>query len=552
MNVNSIKKYVLVGVALGAMALSACNHYVDKTNARIETVLEKTEMYNERATVPDLPEPVDTVRMNDDIWLGNSSVKIMAGDALPANLERDDSITLAITQNASLAVLANELTDLTGIEVRLDDLKAENAMPKEAVAVNYSGKLSGLLNYLSNRYGVWWRYKNGQISFFSKETRVFTIYALPNETKMTADLKGSSMGTSGSKGSGGSASTGATSSLSTTADLALWDSIEKVVKQVVGKQGELSFSRVTGTVTVTASPFVMQKVASYIANWNDKLSRQVAISIKVLQVQLLNENNYGLDLQAVFQNKNIDTSFSSPYSLTSAAATSTTSGLLSMTLLRPSSKWKDSKAIIEAFSTQGKTSIVTSSSITTLNNKVAPVQITTAQNYVREVSVTNNYNSSNNSSDVDLDTDTLNYGFSMEILPRILDHGRLIILFTMTLSDLISLDTFSSEGMGGSSSSSSGGSDDDDDEGESTTVQLPKMQMRGFMQEIAMKSGSTLVLTGFEQVANATDTAGVGEAKMNLLGGKAHDQHRRDVMVILMTPEVLESPMSPESRMREF
>ena len=552
MNVNSIKKYVLVGVALGAMALSACNHYVDKTNARIETVLEKTEMYNERATVPDLPEPVDTVRMNDDIWLGNSSVKIMAGDALPANLERDDSITLAITQNASLAVLANELTDLTGIEVRLDDLKAENAMPKEAVAVNYSGKLSGLLNYLSNRYGVWWRYKNGQISFFSKETRVFTIYALPNETKMTADLKGSSMGTSGSKGSGGSASTGATSSLSTTADLALWDSIEKGVKQVVGKQGELSFSRVTGTVTVTASPFVMQKVASYIANWNDKLSRQVAISIKVLQVQLLNENNYGLDLQAVFQNKNIDTSFSSPYSLTSAAATSTTSGLLSMTLLRPSSKWKDSKAIIEAFSTQGKTSIVTSSSITTLNNKVAPVQITTAQNYVREVSVTNNYNSSNNSSDVDLDTDTLNYGFSMEILPRILDHGRLIILFTMTLSDLISLDTFSSEGMGGSSSSSSGGSDDDDDEGESTTVQLPKMQMRGFMQEIAMKSGSTLVLTGFEQVANATDTAGVGEAKMNLLGGKAHDQHRRDVMVILMTPEVLESPMSPESRMREF
>ena len=219
-----------------------------------------------------------------------------------------------------------------------------------------------------------------------------------------------------------------------------------------------------------------------------------------------------------------------------------------MTLLRPSSRWKDSRAIIEAFSTQGKTSIVTSSSVTTLNNKVAPVQITTAQNYVREVSVTNNYNSSNNSSDVDLDTDTLNYGFSMEILPRILDHGRLIILFTMTLSDLIALDTFSSGDSGSSSSSQSSSGGDS----ESTTVQLPKMQMRGFMQEIAMKSGSTLVLTGFEQVANVTSTNGIGEAKMNLLGGKAHDQHRRDVMVILLTPEVLESPMAPESRMREF
>ena len=550
MNANSIKKYVLTGFALGALALSACNHYVDKTNARIETVLEKTEMYNERATIPDLPEPVDTVRMNNDIWLGNSSVKIMEGDALPARFEKDDSITLAITQNASLDVLANELTDLTGIEVRLDDLKAENAMPKESVAVDYSGKLSGLLNYLSNRYGVWWRYKNGQISFFNKETRVFTIYALPTETKMSADLKGSSMGTG--KGSGGNSGS---SSLSTSANLALWDSIEKGLNQVVGKQGELSFSRVTGTVTVTASPFVMQKVASYVANWNEKLSRQVAISIKVLQVQLANEDNYGLDLQAVFKNSNIDTSFTSPYSLTSSATSAgATAGLLSMTLLRPSSRWKDSRTIIEAFSTQGKTSIVTSSSITTLNNKVAPVQITTAQNYVREVSVTNNYNSSNNSSDVDLDTDTLNYGFSMEILPRILDHGRLIILFSMTLSDLIALDTFSSGNTGGdsNSSNSSGSSSGGSGEGESTTVQLPKMQMRGFMQEIAMKSGSTLVLTGFEQVANTTSTAGVGEAKMNLLGGKAHDQQRRDVMVILITPEVLESPMAPESRMREF
>jgi len=539
MNVKSFQKYILTGLFGGALLLSACNHYVDKTDARIETVLERTEMYSERATIPDLPEPVDTVRMNNDIWLGNSSVKIMQGDAFPAKFEQDDSITFAISKNATLPDLAQELTDTLGIEVRIDDLKAENAIPKNTVAVNYSGNLSGLLNYLANRYGVWWRYKNGQISFFTKETRVFTVYALPTETKLTADLKGASMG------SGKGTNTGS-SSLSTSANLALWDSIEKGVQQVVGKQGELSFSRVAGTVTVTASPFVVQKVASYIADWNEKLSRQVAISIKVLQVQLSNEDNYGLDLNAVFKTKNIDTSFSSPYSLATAASETSTGGLLSMTLLKPSSKWKDSQAIIEAFSTQGKTSLVTSSSVTTLNNKVAPVQITTSQNYVKEVSITNNYGSSNTSSEVELDTDTLNYGFSMEILPKILDHGRLIVLFSMTLSDLIQMDTFSSNSL------SNNNSNNDNDEGEATTVQLPKMQIRGFMQEIAMKSGSTLVLTGFEQTGNTETTSGIGQAKMNLLGGRAYDQHRRDVMVILMTPEVLESPMAPESRMREF
>lgn len=546
MNAKSLYR-VLSVVLLGCVpVLTGCDRYLDKTNEKIETTLERAEVYQQQATIPDLPAPVDTVRVQNDIWLGNSSVKIMEGDPLPWNMEKDDSITLVISQSATLPTLVQEITDITGITVRLDDLKAENAMPQESVPVNYSGKLSGLLNYLSNRYGVWWRYKNNVITFFTKETRVFTIYALPTETKMSADLKGTSMGSSGSSSGGGNTS----SSLSTSANLALWDSIEKGVQQVVGQQGSLSFSRVAGTVTVTASPFVMQKVASYIANWNEKLSRQVAISVKVLQVSLDNSDNYGLDLSAVFNSNNIAASYASPFLIDT---TTQGAGLLSMTLLRPSSRWKDSKSVIAAFSSQGKTSLVTSSSVTTLNNKVAPVQITTAQNYVKEVNVTNYNNSSSNDSEVDMETDTLNYGFTMEILPRILDHGRLIMLFSMTLSDLLDLETFSSGSRNTSSSSGSSGEDtDNNNDGETTTVQLPKMQSRGFMQEIAMKSGSTLVLTGFEQVSNNINSTGVGKAKMGLLGGSSYNQNKRDVMVILVTPEVLESPMSPEARMREF
>ena len=108
--------------------------------------------------------------------------------------------------------------------------------------------------------------------------------------------------------------------------------------------------------------------------------------------------------------------------------------------------------------------------------------------------------------------------------------------------------------MNGNSQENSDEEDEDSDTGdkETTIVQLPKVQMRGFMQEIAMRSGSTLVLTGFESVNDTTDTAGIGKAKMGLLGGKAYSQNTRDVMVILMTPEILESPLSPEARMRDF
>ena len=76
---------ILLAGALGcALLLSACNYYVDKTNKKIETVLERTEEYRQRAEIPDLPEAVDTVRMHNDIWLGNSSVKIMEGEVSDA------------------------------------------------------------------------------------------------------------------------------------------------------------------------------------------------------------------------------------------------------------------------------------------------------------------------------------------------------------------------------------------------------------------------------------------------------------------------------------
>ncbi len=545
---------LFAGTVLGLLSLTACdNTYIDKSNEKIETTLERAEGFMERASIPDMPEPIDTVRTNDDIWLGSQSIKIMEGDALPARLERDDGITISIAEEVSLSLLAQEITDLTGISVRLDDLKADNTLPTETVPVNYSGKLSGLLNYLSNRYSVWWRYKDGVITFFTKETRVFTIYALPTETSMNASLSGSSMG---SNGGGGNAS----SSLTTSANLALWENIEKGVEQVAGEEAKLSFSRVTGTVTVTASPFVMRKVATYIANWNEKLSRQVAISIKVLQVSLDNEDNYGLDLRAVFSSSDVSSSFAGPYFI-DAAATSAGAGLglLSMALISPTSKWKDSQAIIQAFSTQGKTSLVTSSSVTTLNNKIAPVQVATTENYVKEINVTTSGSGSDKDVETDMETDTLNYGFTMEVLPRILDHGRLIVMFSLSLTDLISLETFSStEGTKGSSSSSEDDTENEDEtddssgDNESTVVQLPKMQTRGFMQEIAMKSGSTLVLTGFEKVQDSTISSGIGRAKLGLLGGQAYNRNVRDVLVILLTPEVLESPLSPETRMKDF
>ena len=540
MQIKNAAKYLTVAIISAAcFGLVACDNHVQEVEDNVAVLLDEAEQYVEQARIPYTPETMDTVTVKEDIWLGQNSFKMTGGEPFPLALEAPDALTVSFAEPIKLEDLIIDLREMTGLRFSMDELRANNEVPDEAFNLNYTGSLSGLLDYISHKYSIWWRHRKGTVSFYKMETRVFTIYALPTESSMSASLSGTPVSTSGSGGSS------TTLTMNTNVTLSFWQNIENGIKQVMGSQGEMLVDSTSGSITVTAAPYVMQKIARYVQGINEKMSRQVAISVKVLQVALENSDQYGLNLAAAFEsNKILATSVG-------AFAPTEQVGLLTMKLI--DGRWAKSEAIIQAISTQGRTSLVTSTSVTTLNNKVAPVQVTTQENYVSKTTIEkDNYSSGNGSTSVEMDTDTLNYGFTMEILPRILDNGRLILLFSMTLTDLLSLTTFSSDG---SSSGDKSKKDDDDNEDtgdEKTVVQLPKMQTRGFVQEIAMRSGSTLVLTGFETVQNKTDTAGIGKPKISILGGKAYATQNRNVLVILLTPEILVSPLQPETRMENF
>ena len=80
-------------------------------------------------------------------------------------------------------------------------------------------------------------------------------------------------------------------------------------------------------------------------------------------------------------------------------------------------------------------------------------------------------------------------------------------------------------------------------------IQNPKIEERGFSQEVALKSGETLVLSGYERVDTQSSKHGLGTVNNNILGGDQLVDKTRTILVILLTPVVLESPLLPESRM---
>jgi hypothetical protein len=70
----------------------------------------------------------------------------------------------------------------------------------------------------------------------------------------------------------------------------------------------------------------------------------------------------------------------------------------------------------------------------------------------------------------------------------------------------------------------------------STSIETPEVDTRNFLQRVAMKSGETLVISGFEQTDDNVDRKGVGDPRFFGLGGGLHAKSDKEIIVILVTP----------------
>ncbi len=538
MHMNKIINWTAGCAIIGLVA--ACSISTD-LDATMDREVESTVRLKEEAKVPMQPIVNDVVRVNDDIWLGDTSEIEYEGDPVPTYLETADGVTLISSRPITLYEIGTMINKITSLSVRYDQeleqdiqkLADGNPPSLESIGaqwtdstkmlVSYKGPLSGLLDEVSNRFGIWWKYENKQIYFYKYITKTFVLYTLPTKPSLSVNIGGSS-----TEGSAGSSSV----SLSNTANIDLWGNIETSIKAMISKGAQLTTDQSNGVITLTGTPTDIRKVAKFVNEQNIRLSRQVAISVKVLQVNVSDSDQYGLNLSAIFGgNDHVrNLGFVSPGSGLGAEITEN----LAMTIV--SGKWTMSAAI-QALSEQGTTNMITSGTVTTLNNKPAPIQVVRTQNYISEITKTNS-GSDGSYYDLSTETEEIETGFTLDVLPRILEHGRLMLMFNLTLSDLIELERVD---LGGA---------DENDTGGGQYIQNPIIETRGFTQEVAMKSGETLILTGYERVENTANKTGLGSAENSLLGGTATAMKNRSILVIMLTPVVLDSPLVPESRMK--
>ncbi|WP_175920109.1 PilN family type IVB pilus formation outer membrane protein [Burkholderia pyrrocinia] len=388
------------------------------------------------------------------------------------------------------------------------------------------GTLRGLLDAACARFGVFWKYEQGTIRFFFTDTRTFQVNAIPGDSSLNASVVSgaTSDGTSGgsqSGGSGGGASGSGSGTTGLTANnsantavnsqLSVFNGLQSAIQSMLSRYGSSVASPATGSISVTDTPDVIERVAAFMTQQNRSLSRQVMLNVTVLSVSLKAGDAYGIDWSLVYKTVSAQFGISNPF--TPAAVTP---GDLSATVLSPTSRFNGTKLLIHALSQQGTVRRKTSASVTTLNNQPVPVQVATQTGYLASVSTTN---TANVGSSTALTPGTVTTGFNMTLLPHVLDDGTVMLQFSTNISSLLQLKEVSSSTGSGA-----------------TRIQTPDVDMRNFLQRVAMKSGETLVISGYEGTNDSLDERGIGTPKMIALGGGYEAQRSREVIVILITP----------------
>lgn len=478
----------------------------------------------------------DTVSMSEGVWLGNKSTLLAHRNNLPSRFETDTGITILLNQPVTLQVLANDINAITGIPVKIDSQVNQEKL-KKTINVAYTGKLSGLLSQVATDLDLLWYYDKSSIVFYETETKTFTLYALGTDVSYQSSVQ-----------------TDDGNQVSLESTLKEWDEVEQTIASIIGNSDNSDFnvSRSLGTITVTAPPSILARVGEYIDKQNKRLSQLVTIDVKVLQVSISNDSAFGLNLAAAINSASGLNIVANPKNnLTTTEASSMNIAVLSNTVsaLTGATHIEDGKevagaytsdqimngslsglagsdALIQALAKQGKVSLVTNVGVTTRNNRVAPVNNTRTTGYIKRFE-SRNFTTVESST---VDQDDLETGFSMQLLPNVLENGKILLLFRMSIRELLKM---SSQTIG------------------EVTLQLPEVEERSFMQEVIMESGQMLVVSGFEKQTNNDTRYGLGDPDFMALSGSRETSATRDVLVVILTPQVLVSPMDVERTIQQ-
>jgi general secretion pathway protein D/MSHA biogenesis protein MshL len=320
-------------------------------------------------------------------------------------------------------------------------------------------------------------------------------------------------------------------------------------------QGYYIIDKPVGLITVTAPRPVLEKVDAYIRNLKKTLYKQISIEAKIIEVQIDNESNYGINWSSVLKNFNVsgsvtfgadgqvypyirnnsgdkvytDRSGSTTDSDGNAYTASSGTGYYNAIdpgqfISKISLNTASFDVFLNALKEEGQTKILSNPKISVMNGQPAMITVGTNYTYVKEVTV--DVDSDDNSKEYSVETDRLLSGVGLALTATILDDHDIIMNLTPITSELVGNDIATTEfGTDGQ------------------YVSLPVINVREMSTTVRVSDGEMLVIGGLISDSKSTEGAFLpilGDIPVirYLFGYETKKRTKRE-LIILLRPKII-------------
>jgi hypothetical protein len=284
------------------------------------------------------------------------------------------------------------------------------------ISMNYSGRIQGALDKIAAITGYAYNIEDNMLIISPFVTKTFDMSFMPGTSQyMVGQKQGDSMLSTGGGASSGNTASGVQSDSqysSLEGSLSVWKDLKEAVSGMLSSEGKVMVSESTTTITVRDHPQNVQAVSDYLASMNRDLSREVLLKVRVLQVALDKDFNYGIDWNLAYQSAariGFSTGdLSQPANITPLGAnqpfgptgqigklvgpaglsSNGSLGIPGFSAGIASGPFQNTQILINALTQQGAVSNITNPEVVTLNNQVAQIDISRQTTYLASSTTT--------------------------------------------------------------------------------------------------------------------------------------------------------------------
>jgi MSHA biogenesis protein MshL len=318
------------------------------------------------------------------------------------------------------------------------------------------------LSAIRQVYGYEYRREGNRFFILGSDmqTRIFNVNYLNFVRKGKSDTRASGSGEIGRMSSssgggatnmataGGASETGSASSIETTSQTDFWKEITEALKGIVGSDGgrKVIVNAQTGIVLVRAMPDELRMVDEYLGITSSNINRQVVLEAKILEVELNDRFQAGINWSAVKNNytasqvgggtENLSTTGATPVEGTLGSLRPGTGtfipelGTLSEAfggVFTLAATGRDFTAFLELLKAQGEVQVLSSPRVSTVNNQKAIIKVGGDEFFVTSVKAGTTSTSTVTGTSPEVGLTSFFSGIVLDVTPQIDERNNIIL-----------------------------------------------------------------------------------------------------------------------------